>query len=318
MQAHMLKKENTEMRRIIDSHAHLGDIFHENRNICFKTNIKKGNYEDRFAELEESLFTKPLFTGDLPRGHKDLQLVIDSGQFRCWEATLENTTRQLNENQLAGIVMLPVLPNTSFEEYLAASKLDPRIIPFTAADMDLPIDQMQAKLRRDIGRGAKGLKLHPILQDVRLLDNRMHAAADVFAEVDLPVVIHVGEEIYYAEDEPYPRDASKGSMKDFVEFAKMRKQYNQVLVAAHCAAHAKDLMEGCKGLDTIYADTSFCSVAAARESIKYMGPNRVMFGTDYPFINLKFGIEVIEKAFENDPVTKDKVLYANIARILHL
>ncbi|MDR2402997.1 MAG: amidohydrolase [Spirochaetaceae bacterium] len=299
-------------RRIIDSHAHLGDIFHENRNISFKTNVRKGDYEDRFIELEESLFTKPLFTGD-PR---DLQLVIDGGQFRCWEATLENTSRQLDECDMAGIVLLPVLPNTTFEEYLAASKLDPRIIPFTAADMTLSIDEMQEKLYRDIGRGAKGLKLHPILQNVRLLDDRMHAAADVFARADLPVVVHIGEGTYYSADKTYPVNSKFGAMSDFFEFAKNRN--NQVLIAAHCAAFAQPLMEGCKGIDNVYADTSFCSVAAAREAVKIMGAERVLYGTDYPFVNEKFCIEVIERAFENDPVTKDKVFYANIAKLIHL
>lgn len=299
-------------RRIIDSHAHLGDIFHENRNITFKTNVHKGDYEDRFIELEESLFTKPLFTGD-PR---DLQLVIDGGQFRCWEATLENLTKQLDETDMAGIVLLPCLPNTSFEEYLAASKLEPRIIPFTAADMLVPPEEMIAKLKRDIGRGAKGLKLHPILQNVCLLDDRMIAAAQVFAEVDLPVVVHVGEGIYYSEDKDYPVTSKFGAMSDFFAFA--HKLPNQVLIAAHCAAFADVFMEGCKGLENVYADTSFCSVEAAQNAVRVMGPNRVLFGTDYPFVNEKYNVQVIDAAFENDPFTKDKVFYGNIARLLHL
>jgi predicted TIM-barrel fold metal-dependent hydrolase len=300
------------MRSIIDSHAHLGDIFHENRNISFKTNVKKGSYEDRFIHLEESLFERPLFTGD-PR---DLQLVIDGGQYRCWEATLENTSRQLDECDIAGIVMLPVLPNTTFEEYLAASRLDNRIIPFTAADMTLSIDDMTAKLKRDIGRGAKGLKLHPLLQNVRLLDDRMVAAAEVFAEADLPVVIHIGKGTYYSEDKHYPVNKEYGAMEDLFEFAKIRK--DQILVAAHCAAYAKILVAGFEKLDNIYADTSFCSVAAAKEAVNIMGSDRVLFGTDYPFINEKYGIEVIDRAFADDPQTKDKVFYKNISRLLHL
>jgi urate oxidase len=40
-------------KRIIDSHAHIGDIFHENKNITFKTNVKKGDYDDPgFRHLE--------------------------------------------------------------------------------------------------------------------------------------------------------------------------------------------------------------------------------------------------------------------------
>lgn len=300
------------MRRIIDSHAHLGDIFHENRNITFKTNIKKGNYEDRFIKLEESLFTKPLFTGD----ERDLRLVIDGGQYRCWEATLENTSRQLDECEMAGIVMLPCLPNTTFEEYLAASRLEPRIIPFTAADMSLPIEKMTAKLKRDIGRGAKGLKLHPILQNVSMTDERMIAAARVFAEADLPVVVHVGEGTYYSEDKDYPVNSKFGAVSDLFEMAHILK--DQVLIAAHCAAFADALAEGIKGCENVYADTSFCSVEAARHAVNVLGSDRVLFGTDYPFVNLKYCVEVIDQAFENDPVTKDKVFYANIAKLLHI
>jgi hypothetical protein len=308
----MNTNERTGPRRIIDSHAHLGDIFHENRNITFKTNVKKGDYEDRFILLEQSLFTEPLFTG----APNDLQLVIDGGQFRCWEATLENTSRQLDECDMAGLVALPVLPNTTFEEYLAASKLDSRIIPFTAADMTLPIDEMQAKLRRDIGRGAKGLKLHPVLQNVRLTDERMIAAAEVFGQVGLPVVVHVGEGTYYSEDKDYPVNSSFGTMGDFFAFARTCR--DQPLIAAHCAAYAEPLMEGCKGLDNVYADTSFCSVELARKAVDLMGAEHVLFGTDYPFTNERFNIEVIERAFADDPVTKDRVFFGNIARLLHL
>jgi hypothetical protein len=300
------------LRRIIDSHGHLGDIFHENRNITFKTNIKKGDYEDRFIRLEESLFEQPLFTGD----PNDLQLVIDGGQFRCWEATLENTSRQLDACDMAGLVVLPVLPNTTFEEYLAASKLDPRIIPYTAADMTLPIDEMVAKLYRDIGAGAKGLKLHPILQNVRATDDRMIAAAEVFAKADLPVVVHVGEGTYYAEDKTWPVNSKFGAMSDFFAFASVCRK--QPIVAAHCAAYAEALMEGCKGYDNVYADTSFCSVNAAREAVRVMGADHVLYGTDYPFTNEQFNIDVIDRAFEDDPVTKDKVFYGNIAKLMHL
>ena len=42
-------------------------------------------------------------------------------------------------------------------------------------------------LKRDIIRGAKGLKLHPILQNVPLTDERTYAAVEVFGEMGLPI-----------------------------------------------------------------------------------------------------------------------------------
>lgn len=300
------------MRRIIDSHAHLGDIFHENRNITFKTYHEKLEYEDRFKILEESLFTAPLFTGK----EEDLKLVIDGGQYRCWEATLERLTQHLDENDMAGIVLLPVLPNTTFEEYLAASKLEPRIIPFTAADFTLPEEEMVAKLKKDIGRGAKGLKLHPVLQNVRLTDPRMYAAAQVFAEVDLPVVVHVGKGAYYTEDKNYPWNPDYGLIEDFFTF--VHELPEQKIIGAHCAAAAKMFVEGIKGLKNVYADTSFSSVAAAKEAIEYLGEDKVLYGTDYPFTYEKYNIKVIEEAYKDKPIVMDKVFYENIAKLIHL
>ena len=299
-------------RRIIDSHAHLGDIFHYNMNSSFRNNVKKGEYPDHFEALEKSGFTVPLFTGD----PNDLSHVIDGGQYRCWEFGLEQLTRELDESEMTGIVLLPCLPNTSFEEYLAASKLEPRIIPFTAADMDLPLDEMVAKLKKDIGRGAKGLKLHPVLQKVRATDERMYAAAKVFGEVGLPVVMHVGEGIYYHDDMIHNQVQAYGAIGDFAAFAKSLP--GQPLIAAHCAAFAAGLMEVCGNMEHVFADTSFCNSAAAREAVNVMGTDRVLYGTDCPFVHEKYCIQVIDDAFADQPDTKDKVFYRNIARLCHL
>jgi len=300
------------MKRIIDSHAHLGDIFHENKNITFKTNVKKGKYEDRFIILEESGFTKPLFTG----APDDLAKVIDGGQFRCWESTLEQLTAQLDECDMAGIVLLPCLPNTSFEEYLAASKLEPRIIPFTAADFTRPVNDMVAKLKLDISRGAKGIKLHPVLQNVHLLDERLFAAAEVFWDSNLPVLTHVGLGQYYHEPCPWPVNNQYGDPKDFFEFCNLNP--GKTIIGAHMANGAQGIVENVKDWSNVYADTSFCSAQAARKAVEAMGADHILYGTDYPFTHQKYNIAVINEAFADDEETKDKVFYGNIARLLNI
>ena len=299
-------------RRIIDSHAHLGDIFHSNINSSFRNNVKKGDYPGHFETLEKSGFTVPLFTGN----PDDLDHVIDGGQYRCWEFGIEQLTKELDESNMTGIVLLPCLPNTTFEEYLAASKLEPRIIPFTGADMDLPMNDMLDKLKRDIGRGAKGLKLHPVLQCVRATDERMIAAAKLFGEHDLPVVMHVGEGIYYHPDMIHHQVQEYGAMADFAAFAKQLP--HQPLIAAHCAAFAGALMELCGNQENVFADTSFSHAAAAREAVNVMGSDRILYGTDCPFVHEKYCIQVIDDAFVGEPDTKDKVFYRNIANLCHL
>ena len=58
-------------------------------------------------------------------------------------------------------------------------------------------------------RGAKGLKLHPILQNVPLTDERTYAAVEVFGELGLPITSHCGINDYYKPGSKYQALAPK-------------------------------------------------------------------------------------------------------------
>jgi hypothetical protein len=201
------------MKMIIDFHAHLGDIFHESRNISFKTNIKKGTYDDPFVECERSGYTKPI----IGAGPDDAVKIIEAGQYRSWEWTLENMTRDMDTLEADSgarvfATLLPILPNTSFEEYLAASKLDERLIPFSSIDFNLSELQIKEKLKKDIARGAKGLKIHPTLQNISLADPKTDVGVCVFGEANLPIITHVGTNPYYTPDKPYKTNPEFSAM----------------------------------------------------------------------------------------------------------
>lgn len=302
-------------RRIIDSHAHLGDIFHESRNITFKTNIKKGDYDDPFIDCERSGYTVPL----IPESMEDLVSLINAGQFRSWEWTLENLTLELDAHpDVKGIVMLPIWPNQTFEEYLAASKLEPRIIPFTTCVFDMPIGDMAKKLRADIDRGARGLKLHPTIQNVPLDDPRTEAAVKVFREAGLPVLTHCGANPYYTDDSPF----SKVTTPDFSDFPAVmefcHKWKDVKIIVAHGCSDVEELHESAKGLDNVYTDTSMCSAANMRLGVELMGEDRILFGTDVPFGSFHYSVMELEKAFADKPDILDMVGYSNMAALMKL
>ncbi|WP_213950927.1 amidohydrolase family protein [Tepidanaerobacter syntrophicus] len=306
------------MRRIIDFHAHVGDIFHENKNITFKQNVKKGSYPDPFVDLEESGFSRPLIVQD----EKQHAILIAAGQYRVWECTLENLTKDLDANKMDHVCLLPVLPNTTFEEYLAASKLEPRIIPFTCADFTLPTFRMCDKLKKDIGMGAKGLKIHPILQNIPLTDPKVLAAVEVFGEAGLPVTTHCGINDYYTSDSPH-RSKTNAQYGDVSYVIKLAHKYpDYIIVAAHGGGTVGGEMEilaaETKDLDNVYTDTSFRSAEYMRKAVELFGEDKILFGTDYPFASFKSSITECEKAFADEPEIADKVFYRNSARILHL
>ena len=302
-------------KRIIDSHAHIGDIFHESRNITFKTNVMKGDYEDPFIDCERSGYTAPL----IPESMEDLANLINAGQYRCWEWTLENLTLELDTHpDVKGIVMLPIWPNQTFEEYLAASKLEPRIIPFTTCVLDMPQGEMTKKLRSDIDRGARGLKLHPTIQNVPLDDPRTEAAVKVFLEAGLPVLTHCGANPYYLDDSPFSKLTTPG-FSDFplvMDFCHKWKDAN--IIVAHCCSDVGDLYEAARGLDNVYTDTSMCSAENMRLGVELLGEDKILFGTDVPFGSFHYSVMELEKAFADRPETLDKVGYSNMATLMKL
>ena len=260
------------MRRVIDIHVHMGDIF-LGRNVSFRT------FQPRPEELDDHF--------------------------------AENGRRGFN---------FTVVGKTPAElEYLAASGLDTRMIPFSSPDFSLPADRMVEKLKRDIARGARGLKIHSVLQNVKMNDPRTRAAVEVFGRAGLPVMFHIGVSYYYLpeQDAAYPSLPEAGAIEDFFELARAFPDYP--LIAAHCAnKYAVELAEGTKGLDNVYTDTTLCSAERMLESVERLGEDKVLFGTDYPFSSLHDALREVDRAFPEESPRKDRLLYGNAARLLKL
>ena len=95
------------MRKIIDFHTHLGDIFNGNQNMAFKKrkHMDFGVYPDPFKDLEESGFNRPLIVPD----EEAQNTLILAGQYRMWEeGGLEATQQSLDENGVTFTVSLPL------------------------------------------------------------------------------------------------------------------------------------------------------------------------------------------------------------------
>jgi len=303
------------VKKIIDIHAHMGDIF-LGENVSFRTFQTRPEYiDDHFAENGRHGFN---FTA-VGKNPAELKERIRQGQRRLISATLENIGTSMDEEDVTYSVLLPVYPYTSFEEYLAASRLDPRMIPFSSPNFNLPMDEMVKKLKKDIASGAKGLKIHSVLQNVGMKDHRTLAAVEVFGKAGLPVMFHIGVSYYYLPEQEaaYPSMPEAGAIEDFFDLARRYPDYP--LIAAHCAnKYATELAEGTKYLHNIYTDTTLCSAERMQESVEKLGEDKVLFGTDYPFSSLHDSLRAVDRCFGKEDVLKNKILYDNAARLLRL
>jgi len=306
------------MRKIIDIHAHLGDVFHYQKNVIWKQGVEQGDYFNPFKRLEDAGFNEPLLANE-----NELPALFEAGKMLNWENTLENLTKRLDSNNVSHIVLYPILPNITFEEYLAASRVEPRIITFTSADFSIPIPKMTAKLEQDISMGARGLKIHNILQNISMDDPRIKAAVEVFGNKKIPVVFHCGVNDYYPpEQTSFARTPEYSDLKYFLELTEEYPDF--IFIAGHAGGlnggEMEMLAERWKSLKNknIYVDTSFRSADSIRKLVEFFGEDKVCYGTDLPFSTHAGTIKLVEQAFPNDISVQEKIFYKNAARILKI
>ena len=300
------------MKKVIDCHAHLGDISW-GKNVIWKQGVEQHDFPNPLKSHEDSGFIEPLLSNmdDFPELLQATYRLLD-------ENTLENLSKTLDRGGITYIVMLPIHPFITFEEILAASKLETRIIPFTSVDFSQSISQIIAKLKSDVKKGARGLKLHPVVQYVSLSDPKVHAAVETMASYNMPTLSHCGINDYYIGESPYPRNPEFGNFEYFVKLC--HAYPNAKLVAGHAGGllggEMEILAEKTKGLKNVYVDTSFRPAAGIIQAVELFGRDRVMFGTDHPFSTQAGGLREIRKACANDQELEDMIVFQNAADLL--
>jgi len=187
------------MDKIIDVHCHLGDVLYPNGgSLIEKRGVKKKFVLD-IVSLSEITLHKYAYTGDVHSGLVN-KLDIKSGIARSSAATLENFQKSMERAGISACACMPIPPNVTFADLLPAAKKDPRIIPFTGVDYTKTYD-IEAALAADVASGAKGLKLHPILQCIKLTDKKVFDTVEAFAPHRLPILMHTGIADYYFKDQ---------------------------------------------------------------------------------------------------------------------
>lgn len=186
-----------------------------------------------------------------------------------------------------------------------------------------------AELSRIAGKGLKGIKIHPVYQDVDVDDPRFLAILDKAAQLDLTVVMHAGDDIGFP-----------GVVRCSPEMtAKALRQVGPVrLICAHMGGwrnweRVADCLAGTSALiDTAFSlgkitplepdyykeeelqmleEEAFCRLVHA------FGSERVVFGTDSPWDDQAAALQAIE-ALPLTAEEKENILGGNAQRILKL
>lgn len=302
---------------IIDAHIHCGDIY-TGKSIEFP--LKRPPF-GLLTVLEWLRYENPTRLGGRAKpggeGKEGAlgRLLGDISYMEVCKRVQVSEPQVLTElARRAGIdraVVLPVEPFTRGSDTLAVSRAHPFFIPFTSPDFANP--ECASKLRRDLAEGARGLKIHPVLQDIELSDPRVEAALEEFSPSGLPVCIHSGP-------------ARNGFVKTRAEtyahpeaIAALARRFPAVnFIMAHMGLiYADAAMDIAASLPNVYLETSMQPLRVVGKAARNVGPGKLIFGSDFPLGNPKVSLDIVRKAIP-DRSAQAEVLGGIIGRLAGL
>ncbi|MCR5255399.1 MAG: amidohydrolase family protein [Acetatifactor sp.] len=168
----------------------------------------------------------------------------------------------------------------------------------------------------------RGIKIHPVFQNVFLDDIRYKRIIDCACEYDLAIMTHAGYDI------GFPGDYRSGvsHILSVIKELKPRK-----LILAHMGGwdEWEKVLDEIAGLD-VYLDTSFSVTKLRKKSgeietmlhpdlfkeiVKKHGAGHILFGSDSPWASQKEALETVKEIIDGSSIT-EKILGQNALGLL--
>jgi len=187
---------------------------------------------------------------------------------------------------------------------VAVDQFPDRLIPYCA--VNAWERGAAAEVRRCVTEwGFKGLKLHPTINGFHLSDPLL--VNPLFEEADslgIPIIVHGASDLLNAPP----------------EFAEMARRFPRVkLLMAHMGFFwgVKQAIAYAKELPNLYLETSRAPIHEVTVAVRELGPGRVIWGTDSPFVDYEWEFKKMERC-TSDRVVYDLVVGGTMAEILKL
>lgn len=189
------------------------------------------------------------------------------------------------------------------EHYLRAAKKYPRLIPFISVHPYNPF--MTRRVKKLVAAGGVGMKIHPANQLMNAANDRCMKLSKLCGELGLPCLYHTG-----ASDIAPKWQQDLPHVKYF--WKPVAEQPDTVFIFGHAGIHYyKEAIELGKAYNNVYLELSGQPPARIREMIDGMGPDRLLFGSDWPYYTEAVPLAKVLLATEGMPEVRKKILYDN-------
>lgn len=126
--------------------------------------------------------------------------------------------------------------------------------------------------------GLIGLKHHFVGSEVNITDSEFEPFAEAAVEMDVPIISHVAQLV-----EPYPSERpSEARSDDVVELATQFPDLTFISAHISSGGNWEYRIKNIADYDNIFLDLSGsnCEVGQIEMAVEYLGPDRLLFGTD--------------------------------------
>lgn len=233
--------------------------------------------------------------------------------------TIPNLLDEMDRMGTSRAVVLPIAlgldkgddATNQWMDAIAAAGAQDRLIAFGSVHPNDP--HKHGKLRTYKARGIRGVKVHPTMQLIHPNDPATMAIYGTCQELDLPVLFHSGR---------------AGIELDFMQEFAMMCHYEAPIrefpgvrfILGHAGARldweaAAALAAECPN---VWLELSGQGVEVIQELMRRVGPERLLFGTDWPFYPEAPMIAKVLIAANGDPAVQRMILRDNALRFLDL
>ncbi|MFZ2958224.1 MAG: amidohydrolase family protein [Candidatus Ozemobacteraceae bacterium] len=195
----------------------------------------------------------------------------------------EDLLLRMDRTGITQSVVLAVPPVVTNEAVLAECAKTERLVPFISPCPDSP---PEPQLERLLASGGRGIKVHPLLQQLKVDGDFVTRVARIAAARNVPLVLHSGGSVRLF-------GLSSGHRTEPVEFARLAKRVPAAnIVVAHAGLwECPEILREVAPFQNLFLDVSFQSPGVLKQIKQTIPLNRLLLGSDSPMGNVSIVME---------------------------